>query len=386
MAAYLSQADLRERETRRMVIAKAEVETRLAERELATWHRGRSGSRSSHSSQADSTPLAGSMLLSSSTHRLLDRSPISQSIYTPKSTSKSTFHYVPRQDLDKVLLEKNSEVRQRLESQQEELTAAFTRKLEDTKSHYQSRIAYLESQLNSRNGSHISQVKTALLRREYGEEADDKREQLTKALGRVGDLEEQLAAKTQEITVLRQQTDSLQEKAASDEAQIRKQNDIITSLKSQLETTPRDDPQMRALEQENALLKRDYDALASLHKRTLQERRKPETPGSGRSSPLRRRPEELEEASSLRQYYERRCAELRDEAMQWKEKVKALTLRHHHALQDLQQDKRELQQEIAALGEEMKQQVRAVELELHRQNGFTPRGASLQARRGEIRH
>jgi chromosome segregation ATPase len=293
---------------------------------------------------------------------------------------------VPRQDLDRALLEKNSEVRQRLESQQEELTAAFTRKLEDTKSHYQSRITYLENQLNSRNGTHISQAKTALLRREYGEEVDDKREQLNKALGQVSNLEEQLAAKTQEITALRQQTDSLQEKAASDEAQIRKQNDIIASLKSQLETTPREDAKMRALEQENALLKRDYDALASLHKRTLQERRKPETPGSGRSSPLRRRPEELEEASSLRQYYERRCTELRDEAMQWKEKVKALTLRHHHALQDLQQDKRELQQEIAALGEEMRQQVRAVELELHRQNGFTPRGASLQARRGEIRH
>lgn len=375
MAAYLSQADLREREARRMVIAKAEVETRLAERELATWHRGRSGSRSSHSTQADSTPHAGSMLLSSSTHRLLDRSPASQSAYTPKT--KSSFHYVPRQDLDRALLEKNSEVRQRLESQREELTAAFTRKVEDTRAHYQARISYLESQLNSHNDSPISLAQSALLRREYG--GEDKKEQLEKALEQVRELQEQLTAKTQEITALRQQTDSLQEKAASDEAKIRKQNDLIATLKSQLEIIPREDPATRALEQENQLLKRDYEALASLHRRTLQDKRKPDTPGSGRSSPLRRRPEELEDASSLRQYYERRCAELRDESTQWKEKVKVLTSRHFHAVQSLQQDKRELQQEIATLGEETRQQVRALELKLPR-NGYTQRGASLQAR------
>ena len=373
MAAYLSQTDLREREARRMVIAKAEVETRLAERELATWHRGRSASRSSHSTQADSTPHTNSLLLSSSTHRLLDRSP--QSAYTPKAA----FHYVPKQDLDRALLEKNSEVRQRLESQREELTAAFSRKLEDTKTHYQARIAYLESQVHSHNDSPISQAQTALRRRDWGQEVEDKREKLAKALEQVGGMEEQLAAKTQEITALRQQTDSLQEKAASDEAKIRKQNELIATLKSQLETTPREDATTRALQQENALLKRDYEALTSLHRRTLQDKRKPDTPGSGRSSPLRRRPEELEDASSLRQYYERRCTELRDEATQWIEKVKVLTSRHYHALQDLQQDKRELQQEIAALGEETRQQVRALELKLAR-SGYTQRGASLQAR------
>lgn len=337
MAAYLSEKDLRDREARRLVLAKAEVSTQLAERELATWNRHRSASRSSHSTQPDSS--FHSLYISASTPRL----PPPLSVPTSPYPAHPSFHYISKQELNRTLVDKNAETRQRLQTQKDELTHNFNLQLEECRQIYTRKIQHLEDLLAKQSASNRNS------------------QEIEKYMQIQEKLERELNEKSMEITNLRKQTDFLQEKSAQDEAKIRNLTDLI-SKKVDFEG------KIRTLEHEKQLLKKDYEALASLHRRVLNEQK---GSGSNRSSPLRRRPDDIDESASLRQYYDQRCLDLHTELLEWKEKVKVLTIRHYQALQSLQREKKELQLEVERMGEEMREWMREAEGKIWRQGRKT---------------
>ena len=128
---------------------------------------------------------------------------------------------------------------------------------------------------------------------------------------------------------------------------------------------------LQELEQENYLLKKDYEELLTLHNRTAhRDTSSGEETRFKPCSPLKRRFDstesgllsglEAQETSDAMRQYEERCIELTDELEVWKAKANALESQHRETIESLRRDDQQLRTDVRSFVEQCAQQMQEV--------------------------
>jgi len=440
-ASLFTRADLADREKRRLALAKAEIETSLAEKELQDWYRGRSkssdvpktppalpdrlrdlmspqvstenrfaglqpetyqGFRSTPKSEVTS-PAQDTKTRPPSYPRLeiKARQPIyqaseqnSQSFVSHRSdVDTKSFAVTPSARSDQVSVkeremakgDKAEELKREMERQRAEVLESIDRKMKTFESGRQQETysTFIERKTGT-GGSWEREAKgrTAQVEESARPQYDAKTPNLQDQCGQKDQeiarlqslLTAQKDAESSQVTKLREEverlTQDLHRKATTIEqlqALVETQKTELTVCRTKLESRSRLEADYTALakelteeklrsrdgdlksklkqmEQEHQLLQRDYETLATMHKRALKDlkRVQSEESRSGKSK----------SGDELRRHFEGKAQAMEEEAQVWKEKMRRLVTRYFHALEKLQRDNKQLRQDQASLSAE----------------------------------
>lgn len=438
-ASLFTKADLADREKRRLALAKAEIETSLAEKELQDWYRGRS-----KSSDVPKTPPALPDRLRnfvspqvSTENRLAGlenylgfrptprsevtspgqdtksrppsyprleikaRQPTyqaseqnSQSFISHRSevdtksftvTPRARSDQMPGKEYEGARGDKAEELKREMERQRAEVLESIDRKMKTFESGRQQEAYSTFQERKTGTAASLEREipgKTAKgdesARLQYEAKITDLQEQCGQKDKEIARLQNLLKAQDDtesfQVTKLREEverlTQDLHSKATTLEqlqGLVETQKTELTVLRTKLESRTRLEAdytalakelteeklrsrdgdlksKLKQLEQDHLLLQRDYETLATMHKRALKDlkRVQSEESRSGKSKP----------SDDLRRHYEGKAQVMEEEVQVWKEKTRRLVTRYFHALEKLQRDNKQLRQDHATLSAE----------------------------------
>ena len=318
---------------------------------------------------------------------------------------------VPLRELEDTLKQREAAHQKELERQRVDMLEQLDRKMKDyedsLRREFQQRLDFLEQKASERSENDralldlkgqmtAKTLSEELIRRHYEEkisEINEGKSAQEKEIARLQHLAKLKGdTETDKVKDLRLEVEHLTQDIASSDAQIAQLRELVASQSSQISTltgklqskskleneyanlakelteeklrNKREGEgdlkhRLQALEQEHQLLRRDYDTLASMHKRALKDLK--------RSADESRTPTKLE-STDMKKLYEAKCLELSEEATVWKEKTRKLVSRYYHALEKLQRDNKQVKADLARLTAETQQSVHDINYTLTRQS------------------